>query len=276
MTNKNQITKIIKTTEEDLKVLTEKYGKIESNIEEVLFDEDLFGEDFLDESKFCHEPDIFNGEETIESNIIDSRCENNAVGTGSTLFGINKSGSTLNVKSGPSTNNSIIGKLGANENFVFIGTKQTISGYDWYWIEFLNASGIWTTGWYRGYSGVGYWKNNPYSSFTSKDMLGSNVPVKAYRIMNKTTVWSVNQLAHFIVEPGNLISCQDGFQGKTGNTKHTWMLCHGIRYNPGQGVREKDELFLNLDGGAFGSAGYIETNIQTDQQNHMLEAIGKI
>lgn len=256
MENNKQITKIFKTTEEDLKALDKEYGSFKDSIEEVLFDED-----FLDESKFHPEPDLFDNEYKIEYHLKNTKCSNNNVGTGSKYFGVNKSDSTINVRSGASTSHSIVGKININECFVFTGTKQTISGYDWYWIEFLNANGKWTTGWYRGYSGISYWKNTPYSSSHSKDYLGSNFPVKIYRVINKTTVWNGDKSQYFFAEPGTWILCKDGYQGKTGSTQHTWMLCHGIRYNPGQGVREKDELFLNFNSG-FGSAGYIETNIQ--------------
>lgn len=257
MENQKQITKIFNATEEEFKVIIEKYGNLEENVEEILFQKG----DILEETNFHPEPDIFNIEDEIKFDLRDTRCSNNGVGTGAKYFGVNKSGSVLNVRSGASTNHSIIGKLNINECFVFTGTKQTLSGYDWYWIEFLNSSGVWSTGWYRGYTGVGYWENNPYASSQSKDSMGSNFPVKAYRVTNKTTVWNGNKSQYFFAEPGTWILCKDGYQGKTGSTQHTWMLCHGIRYNPGQGIKEKDELFLNFNSG-FGSAGYIETNIQ--------------
>ncbi|MGX4599089.1 SH3 domain-containing protein [Faecalimicrobium sp. JNUCC 81] len=76
-------------------------------------------------------------------------------------YGVNKSDSVLNVRTGPSTSNRKIGQLNVKESFCFTGNKHVdSSGYEWYKIDFLSPSG-WATGWYRGYNGVGYWKNNP-------------------------------------------------------------------------------------------------------------------
>lgn len=255
-----QITKIVQATEEEI-------SEVFSSIGGVSFEEnftELVEADFeMDESTFCPTPD---SEGEIDEHAVAPTCESTGI-FGSMYLGVNKSDSNINVRSGASTSHSIVGKIWISECFAFTGSSKSDGSYTWYQIEFLNPSNVWTVGWYRGYSGMAYWKNNPYSTVTSNDKLGGNYTCKTYRTNQTVKVWNGDVNAHFTVAPGHLLLCKDGVHGKTGSKYHTYLMIHGIRYNPGGGITQKDELITHLDGGAFGSTGYAVTNINKTPTN---------
>lgn len=251
-----QVTKIVQATEDEV---LEAFGgdsdavRLEDMVREVRI------ADFeMDESTFCPTPDC---EGEIDEHVVMPRCGSTGI-SGAMYLGVNKSGSNINVRSGASTSHSIVGKLVALECFAYTGSTKSDGSYTWYQIEFRNASGVWSLGWYRGYSGVAYWKNNPYSTVTSTDMLGNNGVCKTYIVKSTIRVWNGSKSMYFDVSAGHLLLCKDGYHGKTGSSEHSWLLCHGVRYNPNGGTSRKDEMIVNLSGGAFGSSGFADTNIK--------------
>lgn len=248
-----QITQLIQATEEER---AQAFGE---NLD--CFDvTEISNEDFeMDESTFG-EPDT---EGEIDENAVMPLCGSTGL-SGAMYLGVNKSSSIVNIRNGASTSNSIIGKLYPSECFTFTGATKSDGSYTWYQVEFLNSSASWVAGWYRGTNGMAYWKNNPYSSVTSDDRLGGNGPCKTYRCNQSTKIWNGNKTMYATAPIGSLLLCKDGYQGKTGSSEHTWLLCHGIRYNPGGGINQKDELFVHI---GLGSAGYADTNIKKASSN---------
>lgn len=257
-----QITKIVQATEAEI---LEAFGensnaiKLEDAIQEVKI------ADFeMDESTFCSVPDC---EGEIDEHAIAPLCGSTGL-SGAMYLGVNKSDSIINVRSGASTSHSIVGKIYVSECFAFTGSTKSDGSYTWYQIEFRNPNGVWSVGWYRGYNGMSYWKNNPYSTVTTADSLGSNFTAKTYRVNQTVKVWNGSKSAYFTVAPGHLLLCKDGYHGKTGSSEHSWLLVHGVRYNPGGGTSQKDELILNMNtGGTFSQTGYADTNIKNASTN---------
>lgn len=87
----------------------------------------------------------------------------------SLLLGVNRSQYNINVRSGAGTEYSKVATMRVGESFCFTGLRSYPSdGYEWHKIEILYPDGSWGSGWYRGMTGVGYWKNNPYSTSGDK------------------------------------------------------------------------------------------------------------
>lgn len=249
-----QITKIVQATEAEV---VEEFGNhpVEFYEERLL---EVKEADFeMDEATFG-EPDT---EGEIDEHAIAPLCGSTGL-SGAMYLGVNKSGSNINVRSGASTSHSIVGKLYPLECFAFTGTTKAEGSYTWYKIEFRNPNGNWIAGWYRGTNGMSYWKNNAYSSVKSADMMGNNSACKTYIVKSTIRVWNGDKSMYFDVAPGHLLLCKDGYQGKTGSSEHSWLLCHGVRYNPNASASRKDEMIINLSGGVFGATGYANTNIK--------------
>ncbi|MBO3444969.1 hypothetical protein [Clostridium sp. CCUG 7971] len=141
-------------------------------------------------------------------------------------FGVNKSGSNINVRSSAGTNNSIVAKMMVHESFCFTGMRSYPSdGYEWHQIEILNPSGKWITGWYRGMNGVGYWKNNPYRKSGSRQY---------YLVKQTTNAYTPGQQFMTTLEPGDQVWCDSqANSGKSGSSQHDWMLFNGFRFKGG-------------------------------------------
>lgn len=199
--------------------------------------------------------------------IPDILCSNNSIGTKSLYLGVNKNATTesaRNVRSGAGTSYSIIGKLYPKECFTFTGAVKTVGSNDWYQIEFLNPSGNWSVGWYQGFNGAGYWKNNPYKSYTTSDHRGNNFYAKAYLTNSQVKVWSPDKQYYLAVPAGEYILCKDGYQGKTDASEHSWMLCHGIT----EYAKDIDRVFSNGWFSPFsGGTGYVDTGIKSSSRS---------
>lgn len=254
---KEMITEIVVATEEDIKSL--------ESTDFITFS-DLVSEDVVEldlTEGNCEYPDT---EGEVDENAITPLCGGTGL-SGAMLLGVNKSGSTINVRSGASTSHTVLAKIYDLECYTYTGSTKSDGSYTWYQIECLNSSGKWIAGWYRGFNGMAYWKNNYNSSLTSEDRLGGNFYCRTYTVYKEVKVWKGDKSAYARIPSGATILCRDGYQGKTGSSEHSWMLCHGVRYY--FDGWHKDELFQNI--GGFGSAGYADTQIKSTPRQPALK-----
>lgn len=179
--------------------------------------------------------------ESEDSDIYDKQCITNEkimlTSTSSPVqFGVNKSDYNINVRSNVGTSNSIVAKMYNKECFGFTGNKKTDSdGYEWHKIKIRNSSGSWISGWYRGYNGVGYWKNNPYRTGTSTER-------QYYLVTTKTSYYTPGGEFMDTLEPGDRVYCNTkSNSGISGSSHQDWMLFHGIHFKNGvyMSIREK-------------------------------------
>lgn len=202
------------------------------------------------------EPDTDELPLDFEDGVPSYKCSYNSVGTGQKYLGVNASNSSISVKSsaGGSTTKAT---LYNGECFTFAGEKKTVSGAEWHKIECVDPSGNWIVGWYKGKAGVKYWKNNPWNSnIYANDHTGGTFSGVSYLVNKETKIWSGDESVYILAPAGSYILVKSGYQGKTGSTKHSWLLCHGLRK---KGV---DTVFFNISNFP-GQTGYANTNIKT-------------
>lgn len=202
------------------------------------------------------EPDTSELPLDFEEEVPSFRCQSNSVGTGQKYLGVNTSNSKISVKSSAG-GSTTIATLYNGECFTFAGTKKTVSGSEWHKIECVNPSGSWVVGWYKGKTGVRYWKNNPWnSSILANDLMGGTFKGVSYLVNKQTKIWSGDRKVCIVAPAGSYVLIKSGYQGKTGSTKHTWLLCHGLR------TKGVDAVFSSISNFP-GQTGYADTNIKS-------------
>jgi hypothetical protein len=182
--------------------------QLDNLISSISNDEDLYNDDEVD----IIEDNIDNLSESLPaSSTIDSPYP--------LQFGVNKSDSNIIVRSGPSKSYEQIGKLNVLESFCFSSTAaKDSSGYTWYKIYFLSKSG-WKSGWYRGYNGVGLWKNNPTFFYDEAPVFRVKKTTKLYNSDMVIMDSEVNPKTG-IVYSNFLCYPSSGCKAKTGNTNY--------------------------------------------------------
>ena len=141
-------------------------------------------------------------------------------------FGVNKSKYNINVRKGAGKSYAKVATMKKGESFGFTGSKKRDSqGYDWYKIKILSPKGKWISGWYRGMTGVSYWKNNPYKKEGN---------IQYYKLREATSLYTPGADHMTKLRAGDQIYCRNReSSGKSGSSYQDYMLCHGIRCKNG-------------------------------------------
>ncbi len=141
------------------------------------------------------------------------------------MLGVNLSGKKLEVRSSPG-GGTVLGHLYNKECFTFTGST---SG-DYYQILFVSPNGK-ATGWYKGTSGVSYWKNNYVRSKQVGSAYGSYYgKVVFHKVVEATNLYTPSKQYICTLKPGDEVGFGDApYAGKAGSTERDWLRINYIK-----------------------------------------------
>lgn len=143
-------------------------------------------------------------------------------------MGINLSGTSSTVYSLASLQ-TVVGTLYNGENFVYTGNYN--STYDSWQVYFINSSGGWSLGWYKGKNGFSFWKNKSYIKYAAETDYGT---LYGFYVTGTTTLYSAGKVALKTLNPGYMVASSNQ-SAECGSTEKDWLYCTHVRLG-GQGT----------------------------------------